>query len=194
MTISKTAQVLRFFAQQYGSAGITRKRLVKLAYMSDVLSRQYLGQPITELGYIKDHYGPNARELPEFTKELVEAALADEWETWDGNYRRIRLRAMAPGGMFSFSLGETEILAYVAKNYLAMDIEEFIDSVVKNTDPFKQVIVHGEHLPMHIVDNTVRNGVGFDLERVAAAERQAEEGDFVTLGDLANELHGRYPD
>ncbi|MDQ3675069.1 MAG: hypothetical protein M3365_11955, partial [Gemmatimonadota bacterium] len=41
-TPSKTAQVLRYFAQHYGGPGVPRKRLVKLAYMADILSRQYL--------------------------------------------------------------------------------------------------------------------------------------------------------
>lgn len=188
--VSKTAQVLQYFAQQWGAPGIPRKRLVKLAYMADILSRQYLGRPITELAYIKDHYGPNARELETFTDELVQANLAQEFIQRDEQLRWIRLRAMGQRP-FDFTLGETEILGYVTGNYMDMEINEFVDLVVKTTDPFKQVSREGDLLPMSLVDNTVKSEIGFDLERLAIAERQAAEGKFITLTQFANGLRAR---
>jgi hypothetical protein len=186
--ISKTAQVLRFFAQQYGPPGIPRKRLVKLAYMADILARQYLGHPITEFVYIKDHYGPNARELPEAAQELLDGELADEHTERDGSYRKIRLRASHKLAVFDFTLGENEVLRYVVDNYLDMDIDEFVDDVVKETDPFKAVDRQEEVIPMDIVDGTKRAEIGFDLERILRAERQAAEGNSMTLADFMNEL------
>lgn len=103
--VSKTAQVLGFFVQQYGAPGISRKRLVKLAYMADVLSRQYLGHSITDIDYIKDHYGPNARELPDVVTELVDAGLADEDLVRSESYRAIRLRDTHQPIPYDFSLG-----------------------------------------------------------------------------------------
>jgi hypothetical protein len=72
-----------------------------------------------------------------------------------------------------------------------MDMEEFVDLVVKTTDPAKQAERLGEDLPMQIVDNVVRNEIGFDLERLAAAEQQAAEGNSVTLAQFANGLRSR---
>jgi hypothetical protein len=189
--ISKTAQVVRFFAQQYGTRGIPRKRLVKLVYMADVLSRQYVGRPLTELEYIKDHYGPNARALPDFTAELVAAELADEFTEREEGIRWHRLRATGQPATLEFSLGEAEILAYVSENYADMDMQEFVDLVVKTTDPFTQVAREGDVLPMALVDNAVRREVGFDIERLAIAERQAAEGDCVTLAEFSNELRAQ---
>jgi hypothetical protein len=189
--VSKTAQVARFFAQQYGAPGIPRKRLVKLAYMADVLARQYLGRPITDLQYIKDHYGPNARELEDYTRELVTAEMADEFTQRSDGIRWIRLQARGQTGPFDFTLGETEILGYVTENYLEMEMDEFVELVVKTTDPFTQVAREGDPLPMEIVNNTVRTAIGFDLERLALAERQATEGDYITLAQFVNGVRAR---
>ena len=194
---SKTAQVLKFFAQQYGHPGVPRKRLAKLAYMADVLARQYLGKPITNLDYIKDHYGPYARSLPEYAGELAECDLAEETTSRDGAHRTIRLRDLGTPVAFQFSPGENEILGYVAANYLTMDLDEFIDLVVKETDPFKAVSAEGESLPMHVVDYTAAKEIGFDLDAVMRAERQADEGQFLTLAEFADgvraEITARHP-
>lgn len=186
--VSKTAQVLRLIAQEYGNPGVPRTRLVKLAYVADILTRQYLGYPLTELRWIKDHYGPNARELPEITEELVKLELAEEYTSRDGNSRTIRLRASSTPMVFGLTLGENEVLRYIFDNYLKMELEEFIDDVVKATDPFKAVSRHGEELPMGTVDGEKRDEIGFDLEKVLRAERQAAEGEWTTLADFANDL------
>ena len=186
--ISKTAQVLRLFAQAYGMPGIPRKRLVKLAYVADILGRQYLGHPLTQLHWIKDHYGPNARDLPEVTAELQDLDLAEEYTARDGMNRTIYLRASHTPVAFEFTLGENEVLRYVVDNYLDMDLPEFIDDIVKQTDPFKAVTRTGDDLPMHIVDGEKRDEIGFDLESILRAEQQAAEGEWVRLADFANGL------
>jgi uncharacterized protein YwgA len=196
--LSKTAQVFKFFAQQYGHPGLPRKRLAKLTYTSDVLARQYLGRPITDLEYIKDHYGPYARALPDYVQELTSAELAEETTHRDGEHRTIRLRDLGRPIAFDFSLGENEILGYVATNYLNMDLDEFIDHVVKETDPFKATGVQGERLPMDIVNGSAADESGFDLEAVIRAERQAEEGQYLTLAEFADglraEITARHPE
>lgn len=186
--LSKTAQVLRLFAQAYGRPGIPRKRLVKLAYVADILARQYLGRPLTELHWVKDHYGPNARDLPEATEELLQRDLADEYTSRDGDYRTIYLRASRQPVAFDFTLGENAVLSYIVDNYLNMDLPELIDEIAKQTDPFKAVERHGEELPMHLVDGKKRGEIGFDLERILRAEQQASEGQWSTVADFANEL------
>jgi hypothetical protein len=186
--ISKTAQVFKYFAQQYGWPGILRTRLGKYSYMADVISRQYLGHPITDLLYRKDYYGPYAKELPQYTEELVAAELVDEITHGSGNERAIRLHDRGRAVAFDFTPGEAEILAYVMTNYSHMDFDEFVMAVVKETDPFKAVRKHGDALPMKTLDGVARDAVGFDLERIIRAEKQAEAGDFITLDQFADEL------
>lgn len=190
--LTKTAQVLWYFAQQYGRPGILRTRLGKFSFMADVIARQYLGHPITSFEYRKDYYGPYARELPDYTAELCNADLVDEVTRGVGEGREIRLhnrggRAVA----FDFTPGEAEVLAYVEANYIDMDFNEFVSAVVKQTDPFKQVQRHGDVLPMNILDGAIAKTVGFDLEQIIRAERQAEGGEFVTLDQFADELRAR---
>lgn len=196
--LTRTAQVLKFFAQQHGPPGVPRKKLVKLAYMSDILARQYLGHPISEFSYIKDHYGPNDRSLPDYVRELEEAGYAEQGREFNPPFRTYRLRDLGKPVVFGFTPGESEILGYVAANYMDMDLDEFIEEVVKATDPYKAVERDGERLPMHVIDGTVRDEVGFDLEALIQAEKQAEAGEYVTLSGLADELRAkisaRYPD
>lgn len=90
--------------------------------------------------------------------------------------------------MFAFTPGEAEVLAYVTTNYSQMDFDEFVIEVVKETDPFKAVRKHGEALPMNSLDGVARNAVGFDMERIIRAEKQAEAGDYITLDRFADEL------
>jgi hypothetical protein len=186
--ISKTAQVLKYFAQQYGRPGIPRTRLGKFAYMADVISRQYLGHPITDFKYRKDHYGPYARELPEYTAELVAADLVDEISHRGSGEGAIRLHDLGRPIPFDFTAGEAEVLAYVMAHYEHMDFDEFVLAVVKETDPFKAVHKQGDVLPMHQLDGVVRSAVGFDLESIIRAEKQAEAGEYDTLDQFADAL------
>lgn len=186
--LSRNAQLLKFFAQRYGSPGIPRKRLVKLSFMADVLARQYLGHPISSFQHIKDHFGPNARELPEATRELQRADLAVEVTETHPPRRYIRLRDCGRPVAFDFTAGENEILAYVVENYLSMDLDEFIEDVVKETEAFKAATRVGEVLPMHLLDNAGRTEVGFDLEAVLHAEQQAAEGLGVPLVEFSRAL------
>ncbi len=186
--LSKNAQLLKFFSQQYGHPGVPRKRLVKLAFMADVLSRQYLGKPISSFVYIKDHFGPNARELPQFTGELATMGLSFECTERDGVRTTIRLQDSGQAIEFGFSRGETEILGYVVKNYLTMDIGEFIDAVVKKTEPFLAATFEGEELPMSMIDGSGREQVGFDLEAILAAEHEAIDGKGSTLAEFSRAL------
>ena len=156
-----------------------------------------MGQPITDLEYTKDHYGPYARTLPTYAQELANCDLAEVTTSKDGAHRTIRLRDLGNPVAFQFTPAENEILGYVAANYLTMDLDEFIDLVVKETDPFKAALVEGERLPMHLVNNTAAKEIGFDLEAVMRAERQADDGQFITLAEFADgvraEITARHP-
>jgi hypothetical protein len=187
-SVSKTAQTLRFFAQQYGSPGISRKQLVKLVYMADVLGREYLGHPITAFTYKSDLYGPNVVDIDDPVEELRGQALAEQYTSYDRNIKRIRLRASHVPMVFDFTLGENEILRYVVENYMPMPLDEFIDDVVKETAAYKAAERIGDEIPMAIADGTKRDEIGFDLEHILNAEKQAAEGNSMTLGEFFDEL------
>lgn len=83
-TLTRNAQLVKFFAQQY--SGIPRKRLVKLVYMVDVLGRQFLGHPLSDLTYRLDKFGPYDTAIEDAVQELVEAGLGREDETFDQGF------------------------------------------------------------------------------------------------------------
>src|SRR2546427_146871 len=187
-TLSRNAQVLKFFAQQYRS--IPRKRLVKLAYMADVIARQYLGRPISSLQYRADYYGPYSPEITDAIEELVSKEFAWTRETEPTPEGIVWKRLFDSGRriVLEFSLGEIEILDYVAANYLKMPMKELLEDVVYETSPWKARDRFREPLHMDLVDEEGKRLVGFDLEAIIKAELQAEAGDYTTAREFFDGL------
>jgi hypothetical protein len=194
--ISKNAQLLKFFAQQ--DRGIPRKRLVKMVYETDIIARQYLGEPVSSFEWRLFQYGPYSREIPSAVEELVAIGLAwtqDTEPTEDGPGWK-RLYDSGQPIVFDFKLEENEVLAYVTANYLSMPMEELLWDVVYETKPMKAAKQFHERLPMEMVDNEGRQLVGFDLARIIKAEEQANAGDYLTapqfLDALRNQITARH--
>ena len=200
-SLSKNAQLLKFFAQTY--PGIPRKRLVKLSYMADLVARQFLGHPISQFEYHAYYYGPYSQELPEAIAELETAGLAwskEEGRSQPDDVARKRLFDTGKPAALDFSLGENSVLGYVVSNFGEMDLDELILDFVYASRPYRAALVRerfNERIPMEIVDNEGRGEVGFDLERAIGAERQADEGQFLTAKDyfdgLRSRIAARYP-
>jgi len=189
--VSRDAQLLKFFAQQY--RGIPRKRLVKMAYMADLLSRQYVDHPISDFRWIAYYHGPYSFEIPEAIQELErnELAWARELEaTPEGDVSWKLLFDSGKRVPFDFSLGENEVLAYVVANYLNMPMDELLWDVVYPTTPFKAGIAEGfgKPLPMELANSEGKRIVGFDLEAVIRAERQVEAGQYQIASDFFDGL------
>lgn len=194
--ISKNAQVLKFFAQQY--RGIPRKRLVKMAYETDIIARQYLGEPVSDFEWRRDKYGPYSPEIPVAVAELESFGLGwtQETEATEDGPGWKKLYDAGRPVVFDFTLAENEVLAYVAANYLTMPMEELLFDVIYETKPMKVETQFRERLPMEIVDNEGRNLVGFDLVHIIKAEEQAKAGDYLTapefLDALRNQITARH--
>lgn len=198
--LSRNAQVFKFFAQQ--SPGIPRKHLAKMAYMADLISRQYLGHPISTFNYILYLYGPYPVETAETVNELVTQELARSVAERRGTPYDPAPKRLYDAGkavVFDFSRGENEILAFVVRSFLKMDTEELVEDVVYETEPFRRVVEQGRlkaPLDMDIVNGQGTDEVGFDLERVLAATAQAEAGDSQVarawFDGLRNHFASRY--
>jgi hypothetical protein len=194
--VSRNAQVLKFFAQQ--DRGIPRKRLVKMVYETDIIARQYLGEPVSTFEWRLFQYGPYSREIPSAVDELVAGrwAWTHETEATEDGPGWKRLYDSGQPIVFDFKLEENEVLAYVTANYLSMPMEELLWDVVYETKPMKAATQFHERLPMEIVDNEGRNLVGFDLARIIKAEEQAKAGEYLTapqfLDALRNQITARH--
>lgn len=182
--ISKTAQAIKYFAQQYqslpGHKGIPRKRLVKMLYMADLLAREYLDRPISVLEYYRDEFGPYDRAVKDFISELIDSDLANERVEWDNEYEYKRLVDAGQPIVFEFTRGEYEVLRYVAANYLAMPMEELLRDVVYRSPPMQGDPPEGKPLNMDMVNGLGTRSVGFDLEDVLQAEEEVASGKFAS--------------
>lgn len=182
--LSKTAQLLRFFAQQYGPPGVPRLRLMKLAYMSDLLAREYLGQPITDFAYYRYTLGPYDDAIIAAIREVVDAGLGANRVEWGENGPTRRLLANGVPIVFDFSAAELEILTYVTTNYLHMDMEEFVRDVVYTTKPMIPLLdakpKDRKPLDMDQLNGAIVAQYGFRLEDVLEAEAAIRAGKFVT--------------
>lgn len=200
--LSRNLQLYKYLAQQ--CRGMPRKHLVKMAYMADLVARQYLGHPISDLEYVVYYFGPYPPETPSIIAELERRGLA--WaqpglKADQGDYAFKKLFDTGERVVFDFTLGENAVLAYVVNNYLEMDTDELTEEVVKYTAPWQAAIARErfkERIPMEIVDGQGTKEVGFNLEAVMKAEKQAEEGDFLTAREyfdgLRNRITARYPE
>lgn len=185
--ISRTAQVLRYFAQQYqavSNKGIPRLRLVKMAYMSDVLAREYLESPVTSFNYYRYHLGPYDDAIIDAIEELVNAGLAETRTEWSETGDTKRLVGRGAPIAFQFTAGELEVMKYVADTYMTMEMREFIEDVVyltvpmveaKDRDPRDKVPLNMDQL-----NNVGTERVGFRLEDVLRAEEAIRAGRYVT--------------
>lgn len=188
--LSHNAQLLKFFAQQY--RGIPRKRLVKLVFMADIIGRQYLGKPLSSIQWTLYHYGPYSQEIPDAIDELERQGLCwTEVKHAPGEATWKKLYDSGRPTLFGFSLAEDEVLAFVVANYLDMPMEELLDDVVYQTAPYKKAQGFDQPLQMDLVDGEGKKEFGFDLGAIARAERQAEEGDFLTAREYFNGLRDR---
>jgi hypothetical protein len=196
VAISRSAQLVKFFAQQY--PGIPRKRLVKMSYMADLIARQYLGRAISEFDYRADHYGPYSPTIADAIGELEAEGLAWRRDTEPSAEGPSWKKLFDSGNrvVFDFSLEENEILGYVVRNYLTMPMDELLEDVVYQTAPYRAARAFRDRLPMEIVDNEGRNMVGFELGAIIHAERQVESGEYKLAREyfdgLRNRIAARY--
>jgi hypothetical protein len=184
--LSRSAQVLGYFLEDRGTLNHTR--LLKLAYLADLSARRLLGRPITAFEYYFHHHGPFDSSLYGALGELKQAGLADERTEYYSD-RKYEQRVTWTGGTrpAAFTAAEREILDYVTRTYAQMPLDQLLNEVVYETQPMKAAR-RGSRVPMAEQDNAERNEIGFDLEEVLAAEREALQGNYMTGQDFFDAL------
>lgn len=183
--ISRNAQVLKYLVHRVGPVGATKH--LKLVYLADLVAREYLGQPVSNLDYIWYDEGPFDSAFYHAREELEAAGLGKEEPTDfpDGKTERT-FRDSGGEVDFDLSEAETHILDEVAEGFGDYSLSQLL-KVVYDTDPMDQAS-EGEPLPMEVVDRRGARETGLDLESVLEAHRAAAEGDFKTLEEFSGEL------
>lgn len=186
--LSRNAQVLRYLLEI--APGVGRIKLVKYAYLADCEAYRYLGRAISTFRYRFDKHGPFDRAFFEAKDELVQGGYAIETTMRIGPYNGYDYRPTEQSVEYGFTQEEAEILRYVAETYLNATAIRLCEDVVYNTPPMQGAKV-GERLKMEKMQ-AVPDPLGFDLERLLAAEASVEAGRYRPLKDAVDELRARY--
>ena len=186
--LSRNAQVLRYLLEI--APGVGRIKLVKYAYLADCEAYRYLGRAISTFRYRFDKHGPFDRAFFEAKDELVQEGYATETLLRIGPYDGYDYRPTEEAVEYGFTQEEAEILRYVAETYLNASAIRLCEDVVYNTPPMLGAKV-GERLKMEKM-RAVPDPLGFNLERLLAAEASVEAGRYRPLKDAVDELRARY--
>ena len=178
-SLSRNAQVFLYFLRH--SSGLGHTRLLKLAYLADLEARRLLGSPISTLRYIFHRHGPFDPALYESVAELERAGLARVQEVRypSGQHEKQVVATTQAPDVSGFTPAETQVLAYVARQYGGMDLGTLLQQVVYQTRPMRRA-ERGASVPVEMENNVDRQEIGFDLNEIIAAEQEAERGNYVT--------------
>jgi hypothetical protein len=188
--LSRNAQVLRYLLDV--APGVGHTLLAKFAYLSDLLARQYLGKPISEMEYIFDEHGPfDAWRFYRARDELVAGGHITHGPAEIGGYPGFEMRPTERPVRYELTEPEREILSWVARTYASWTATDFCNRVVYTSKPMKDA-KPGEHLNMDQM-NHEPDDLEFNLEEMLAGERAAAEGRVRPLADVLNELRARHP-
>ncbi len=187
-TLSRNAQVLRYLLEV--APGVGRIKLVKYAYLADCEAYRYLGRAISNFRYRFDKHGPFDRAFFDTKDELVREGYATETPTRIGPYDGYDYRPTNQPVAYGFSQAEVEILRYVAETYLNETAIRLCEDVVYKTPPMLGAKV-GERLKMEKMREE-QDPLGFDLERLLAAETSVDAGRYRPLKEAVDELRARH--
>src|SRR5882672_7327270 len=187
-SLSRNAQVLRYLLEV--TPGVGRIKLVKYAYLADCEAYRYLGRAISNFRYRFDKHGPFDRAFFDAKDELVGDGFATETATKIGPYDGYDYRPTDEPVVYGFTQEEAEILRYVAVTYMSDTATRLCEDVVYQTPPMLAAKV-GERLKMDAMREEP-DPLGFNLERLLAAEASVDEGRFRPLSEAVDELRARH--
>lgn len=187
--LSRNAQVLRYLVEV--APGVGHTLLAKFAYLADLVARQYLGVPISEMRYRYDNHGPfDAVGFYRARDELVEEGFITHEPTEIGGYAGFEMHATRRAVKYDLSEAQKEILQFVARKYASWTARDICDQVVYTSRPMKDA-KPGRLLDMDQLNREPKE-LEFNLERMLAGEKSADEGRVRPLADVLNELRARH--
>ena len=183
--LSRNAQVLRYLLEV--APGVGHTLLAKFAYLADLIARHYLGEPITEMQYRFDNYGPfDAVGFYRARDELVEAGFITHEPIEIGGYSGFEMRPTERAVEYDLSDAQMEILAFVGRTYGSLTARELCERVVYTSTPMKNA-KPGKLLDMDQI-NHESGELEFNLERMLAGEKSADAGRGRPFADVLHEL------
>lgn len=188
--MSRNAEFLDLILERAGE-DLGHVRLLKLAYMADLLAWRVLGQPISEFQYKWHKHGPFDPTFYTALGELQERGRIEDRPntTKDGHecslVRRLQVSSVAEG----FTRGQRHLVDLCVERYARLRLGELL-RIVYATEPMKSA---QPSLPLALEAqknlDLERLG-GVSLERILESEERIERGEWVDLGSFKRDLLG----
>lgn len=188
--MSRNSRVLELVLQRAGKP-LGRIRLLKLAYLADLLAWRVLGAPLSEFRYFFHRNGPFDAAFYTALEELDQAGriTQEEITTQDGyecNLTRSTVPGYAPEG---FTPGQVHLVDLAVKRYAALPQEELLRQVYA-TEPMKGAN-RGQSLSMVTQKDRDRDAAaGISLEDILAARAAFQRGEWISFDEFKGELTG----
>lgn len=187
--LSRNAQVLRYLLEV--APGVGHTLLAKFTYLADLLARQHLGKPISEMRYTFDEHGPfDARRFYSARDELIEGGYITHGSADIGGHAGFEMFPTNQAVEYSLTEEEAQILTWVARRYGSWTATDLCNQVVYTSKPMQNA-KPGTRLDMDQM-NRKPEDLEFNIERMLAGEESAEEGRVRPLADVLNELRARH--
>ena len=185
----KTKELIYFFICRLGG-DLGRTKLIKLAYLADLISRMSTGRPITSYVYQLFEHGPFDPGLYETIKALEKDGCIEERfvEELGGNRYALRGDQADPG---SLSEEEMFIAERVGEDYGRLPLDILLDEVVYRTEPARRARdarALRTPLDMEACDNRIKDQLGVDLPTFLASKKAFAVGKAVPLEALIDTL------
>jgi len=189
LRLSRNAQVLRYLLEV--APGVGHTLLAKFAYLADLLSRQHLGHPISEMEYIYDNFGPfDALAFYRARDELVRGRFITHEAADIGGRAGFKMLPSDLAVRYRFKEEEAEILAWVARKYASWNATDLNRLVVYPSKPMQNA-QPGMRLDMEQM-NHQPDELEFSLKRLLEGEQAISAGRVRPLADVLNELRARH--
>ena len=162
----RVAQIAAEFSRLEGGS-VSVLKLVKLIYLSDRLSMERYGAPITYDRLVSMDHGP----VPSRTLNLINGYESEEWDQWmasrENHHVSVRSVKFCREDLDELSDADMEIISEVWKTFGAMNQWDLSEYTHQHCKEWKNP--HGSSLPIH--ERQIFLALGWNREEAVAAQR-----------------------
>lgn len=185
--LNKTTKVLFYIISKL-KGNLGRTKLIKIAYLSDYISRIFDGHPITYFDYILWDHGPFDFKFYNEIKSLEANNLIKENKEEQGgaNYEIL-------GNIENTELQTNEkfIVDSVVDKFGYLPLDILLDEIVYKTEPARkarEIGIKGTTLDMEDYNNLYKDKFGIDFDTYLASIEARKRGERTPFDELINAL------
>lgn len=143
----KLRDAITYIVRNFNPEGIQRTKLVKLLFLSDRKAKDKLGKKITDIEYIRYHYGPFKPEILSTLEEMDGYGIQEKTESskYGGKAYRYVEGNNPRTSCSSISQKEKEIIDEVVEKYRRVSLEDILNEIysleeIKEAGPLEKVL------------------------------------------------------